>query len=71
MMSRTDRPTDQLFAIVRYDSGAPEPQLAFTVKEIVRSLAIAEAEVRRLNQLNSPEGSQYSFQTTRMLREDT
>jgi hypothetical protein len=66
-MSRTDRPTQQLFAIVRFDSESPTPEAGFTVKEIVRSLEVAETEVARLNRLNSSKGCRYFWQATRMV----
>ena len=60
---------DHVYAIVRYEADAGEncpPNLRVTVKEIVLDLQVAEAEVRRLNDLNQDKGSIYFFQVTRI-----
>ena len=42
------------------------PEMSFTVKEIVSTEAIAEAEVKRLNDLNADKDCRYFWQTTRL-----
>lgn len=53
-----------LFAVVRYDPEAVEPQWAFTVKEVLPTLEEASAEVERLN-ASTRGGVVYFWQTTR------
>jgi hypothetical protein len=58
-----------VFAILRYDGfhGTDAPvETAVTVKELVRSQAIAEAEVARLNALNADKNVRYWWQYTRL-----
>ena len=43
--------------------------LLVTVKEVVRSQEVAEAEVARLNALNEGKGVRYFWQTTRLFPE--
>lgn len=59
-------PSEHVFAIVRFDHSARSLEIAITVKEIVRSLDIAEAEVNRLNELNADKECIYFLQTTRL-----
>ena len=74
---------DHAFAIVRLDTGH-DPSMTWgdiltdeqsyshlvTIKEVVWDAGVAEAEVKRLNQLNSAKGSVYFFQVTRIQRRD-
>jgi hypothetical protein len=64
-MSSTTRQPEQVYAVVRFDPEAPEPQLAVTVKKILRSLELAEAEVTRLNALAGAP-ARYFWQATRL-----
>lgn len=59
----------QVFAIVRLDTYEDGECRLFTVKEIVETLAEAEAEVARLNQLNRDKGAVYSYQATRLIEQ--
>ena len=60
---------DHVYAIVRYDAfldeGAPI-NIRVTVKKVVLDLHAAEAEVRRLNELNGGKGAHYFMQVTRI-----
>jgi hypothetical protein len=59
----------QAYAIVRIDlfqSDEAEWRNKVTVKEIVWSQEVAEAETRRLNELNEDKGCLYFWQTTRV-----
>jgi hypothetical protein len=57
-----------IYAIIRYetdaDSNAPI-DLRITVKKVVVDPHYAEAEVKRLNDLNRDKGSYYFYQVTR------
>jgi len=58
------------FAVVRVENDMPEnsaPENRITVKEIVPTQEIAEAEVKRLNQLNKDKGCMYFWQVTRIV----
>lgn len=60
---------DHVYAIVRYETDAPETvpiDLRVTVKKIVLDPHVAEAEVKRLNELNQGKGSYYFSQVTRI-----
>jgi hypothetical protein len=62
----------EVFAIVRWDGfhgSETAPQAGVTVKEVVRSQALAEAEVARLNALNEAKGVHYWWQATRLFPE--
>jgi hypothetical protein len=51
-MGRTHTDRDEVFAILRWDGfhgPDSEPEILVTVKEVVRTREIAEAEVMRLN----------------------
>ena len=57
-----------VYAVIRvgdYPSGALEN--CITIKEIVWSLEEAEAEVKRLNELNRSKDSKYFWQYTRLV----
>ena len=68
-MTTKEKGRDEVYAVVRYDPWLSE--MPFTVKEIVRSLELAQAEVARLNRLNAEKGSVYSWQMTRLYPEGT
>jgi hypothetical protein len=61
----TPRDRQQVFAVVRFDPEMGEPENQVTVKEIVVSQEIADAEVARLNRLNADKGCVYFSQITR------
>ena len=60
------KPSEHVYAIVRFDRFADSPENSFTVKEIVRSQAVAESEVNRLNEVNADKDCTYFWQTTRV-----
>ena len=72
-MQRRDQERQQVFAVLRYDPEdcAPDIERHVTVKEIVWSLDLAQAEVTRLNQLNAAKGVRYFWQATRLYRPGT
>jgi hypothetical protein len=47
------KPREQVFAVIRFDEGDGSPEDRITVKEVVTSLDVAQAEVARLNALNA------------------
>ena len=60
---------DHVYAIVRYDADACENtpiNVRVTVKKIVTDEITADAEVRRLNELNKEKGVYYFSQVTRI-----
>ena len=61
-------PSEHVYAIVRFDHFQELSDASFTVKELVNTQAIAEAEVKRLNELNADKNCKYSWQVTRMFR---
>jgi len=68
-MGRNSPDREHVFAVIRVDgpldaNSAVEHRV--TVKEIVRNLDIAKAEVDRLNCLNGQKDLQYFWQTTRL-----
>jgi hypothetical protein len=74
------QPTTPVYAVIRLDhdlrdlssSGGATPQASviFTVKEVLLSQERAEAEVERLNKLNSEKGCRYFWQYTRLVSDD-
>jgi Domain of unknown function (DUF6429) len=64
-----DQPSELVYAIVRYNRFQEPSEDSFTVKEVVRTQAIAEAEVNRLNELNADKNCAYSWQVTRLFTE--
>ena len=61
-----------VYAVLRYDSfHGPDaaPETTVTVKEIVRSQELAEAEVARLNALRTDDEVRYWWQYTRLFPE--
>jgi len=71
------RPNQPVFAVIRLDhrladlscSGGSTPHAAVTVtvKEIVTTQRAAEAEVERLNRLNTEKDCRYFWQQTRFV----
>ncbi len=71
-MSHTHKERDEVYAILRWDgfhSADAPPEVLVTVKEIVRSRKLAEAEVARLNALNEGKGCRYWWEQTRLFPE--
>lgn len=71
-MSRRHKERDEVYAVLRWDGfhGVDsEPEVLVTVKEIVRSQELAEAEVTRLNALNEGKGVYYWWESTRLFPE--
>jgi hypothetical protein len=68
-MTRKHKSRRQVYAVLRADQ-SPDPttplEVQVTVKEVVTSEEIAIAEVKRLTALNSPKGSRYWYQATRL-----
>lgn len=62
----TYKPRETVYAVVRYDLGTGEPEHRVTVKEILWTRELAEAEVERLNSLNAEKGCRYFWQATRL-----
>ena len=59
-----------VFAVLRVDEflGPDTPlENRVTVKEVVRTLEIAESEVKRLTRLNSGKRCRYFWQATRLM----
>lgn len=48
-----------MWAVVRYDEFQDDPEVAFTIKEIVHSRELAEAEANRLNDLSAGKQCRY------------
>jgi hypothetical protein len=68
-MSRKHKERDEVFAVLRWDGfhgPETEPDTLVTVKEVVRSPELAEAEVARLNALNEGKGVRYWWALTRL-----
>ena len=66
-MSRSHRPRDDAYAVVRVDL---DPALSWpdriTVKEVVSSEELAEREAQRINELNAGRGCLYFATHTRV-----
>jgi hypothetical protein len=60
---------EHVYVIVRYDRFQEPSEQSFTVKEVVKTQAMAEAEVNRLNELNSDKNCTYLWQVTRLFPE--
>ena len=61
-----------VYAIVRvdeFDDQSTPIESKITVKEVVRSLEEAKAEVARLTMLNESRGAKYFWQTTRLIED--
>jgi hypothetical protein len=61
----------QAYAVIRLDPDRGRLEDQVTVKEIVSSLELAEAEVARLNALNAEKGCRYFWQATRLFAPGT
>jgi hypothetical protein len=71
-MSRRHKEREEVFAVLRWDGfhgSETSPDVLVTVKEVVRSQELAEAEVSRLNSLNEEKGVRYWWQMTRLFPE--
>lgn len=68
-MAKKYKERDQVYAIIRWDGfqgpGA-RPEALVTVKEIVRTMELADAEVARLNALQNGKNVRYWWQVTRL-----
>ncbi len=60
------KPRQQVYAVVRLEDPPSGGESCVTVKEIVQSLELAQAEVGRLNALNAGKGCRYFWQMTRL-----
>jgi hypothetical protein len=72
-MTNKYKQQEHVYAVIRWDKdySGTDPDLLITVKEIVRTQDLAEAEVVRLNALNKHKGVHYWWQTTRLYPEDS
>jgi hypothetical protein len=71
-MSHKHKEREEVFAVLRYDAfHKPEtpPEIRVTVKEVVRSRELAEAEVGRLNAVNNDNDCRYWWQQTQLFPE--
>ncbi len=68
-MSHHHKEREEVYAVLRFD-GFHEPntppEVCITVKEVVRSRELAEAEVSRLNAVNGEKDVRYWCQQTRL-----
>jgi hypothetical protein len=62
------RDVDPAYAIIRVDLDVEDDEARFTVRRIVWSEELAEAEVQRLQELNADKGARYLWQYTRVDR---
>ena len=62
------RDFDPAYAIIRVDLDVKDDEARFTVRRIVWSEELAEAEVQRLKELNADKGARYLWQYTRVDR---
>jgi hypothetical protein len=62
------RDVDPAYAIIRVDLDVEDDEARFTVRHIVWSEELAEAEVQRLQALNADKGARYLWQYTRVDR---
>jgi hypothetical protein len=62
------RDVDPAYAIIRVDLDVEDDEARFTVRRIVWSEELAEAEVQRLQALNADKGARYLWQYTRVDR---
>jgi hypothetical protein len=71
-MSRHYKEREEVYAVLRYDgflSDVSAPEACVTVKEVVWSRELAEAEVARLNALRAGKDVRYWWQMTRLFPE--
>jgi len=64
---------EEVYAVLRYETDCESDtsiENRITVKGIVRSIEMAEAEVTRLNQLNAEKGCHYFYQYSRLFSEE-
>ena len=67
-----DRPyPTQVYAVIRVDADGERVEDQVTVKEIVSSLELAEAEVAHLTEINAANGCRYFWQATRLFAPGT
>lgn len=59
-------PGEHVYAIIRFDRFNEISEHSFAVKEVVATQAIAESEVKRLNERNANQDCTYFWQTTRL-----
>ena len=69
-MSREVEPGYAIVRIDEFQSDDVSPEHKITVKRIVWSQEVAEAEVERLNSLNQEKGCRYFWQYTRVDRRE-
>jgi hypothetical protein len=62
------RDVDPAYTIIRVDLDVKDDEARFTVRRIVWSQELAEAEVQRLKELNADKGARYLWQYTRVDR---
>jgi hypothetical protein len=62
------RDVDPAYAIIRVDLDVKDDEARYTVRRIVWSEELAEAEVQRLQELNADKGARYLWQYTRVDR---
>jgi hypothetical protein len=62
------REVEPAYAIIRIDLDVQDDEARFTVRRIVWSEELAEAEVERLQELNADKGARYVWQYTRVDR---
>jgi hypothetical protein len=65
-MSRNHKPREVVYAVLRYDFGAGEPEDSITVKAILWDRTVADAEVERLNGIAEDKRCRYFAQETRL-----
>jgi len=70
-VNRHHKERDEVWAVVRYDEFQSDPEVAFTIKEIVRSRELADMEAARLNELNSEKQCRYWVLMGRLFPEDS
>jgi hypothetical protein len=57
---------DPAYAIIRVDLDVTDDAARFTVRRVVWSEELADAEVQRLQELNADKGARYLWQYTRV-----
>jgi hypothetical protein len=62
------RDVDPAYAIIRVDLDVKDDEARFTVRRIVWSEELAEADVQRLQELNADKSARYLWQYTRVDR---
>ncbi len=59
-------PGEHVYAIIRFERHNEISEHSFAVQEVVTTQAIAESEVKRLNEANANKDCTYFWQTTRL-----